>query len=58
MDPFYYLCFVFVYHSVLSVSRSLVATGWERYDHYALFCVVFSVRLSLSHMVSRVRCDI
>ena len=32
MDPFYYLCFVFVCHTVLSVPCSLVLTWWERAD--------------------------
>ena len=42
--------------AVLSVSCSLVITCWESADLLALLCVVFSCVLSLSHMVSRVRC--
>ena len=32
MDPFCYLCFVFVCHTVLSVPCSLVGTYWEKAD--------------------------
>ena len=41
MDPFYYLCFMFVYDIVLSVRCSLVITCWERADLLALLCVIF-----------------
>ena len=30
MDPFCYLCFLFVCHAVLSVDCRIVVTGWER----------------------------
>ena len=42
MDPFCYLCFVFVYHTVLSVPCSTDVTYWERADLLALLCVMFS----------------
>ena len=63
-----FLLFVFyVCHDVLSVHCSLVVTCWEMDDLLALLYVVIScvfvtfpygVFLSLSHMVSWVRCDI
>ena len=37
----YYLCFVFVCHTVLSVPCSLVDTCWERADLLTLLYVVF-----------------
>ena len=45
------LCYV-----VLSVPCSLVITGLESTDLLPLLCVVVSCVLSLSHMVSRVKC--
>ena len=42
VDPFCYLCFVFVYHTVLSVPCSLVVTCWERADLLALLYGMFS----------------
>ena len=56
MDPFCYFSFVFFCHSVLSVPYSLVATCGERTDVYALLFVMFLLFLSLSHMMSWVRC--
>ena len=47
------LCLCYI---VLSAPCSLVVTCWERADLLTLLCVVFSCVLSLSHMVSRVRC--
>ena len=58
MDPFCYLCFMFVCHTVLSVSCSLVVTCKERAGLLALLYVMFSCVLLLSHMVSLVRCGI
>ena len=60
MDLF--LCFVFVFDvTVLSVPCSLVVTCWVRADILTMLCVmffgvVFLVFLSLSNMVSWVRC--
>ena len=56
MDPLCYLCLVFVCHTVLSVPCSLVVTCWERADLLALLYVMFLVFLSLSDIVSWVRC--
>ena len=42
MDPFCYLCFVFVCHTAFSVTCSLVVTCWEMADLVALLCVMFS----------------
>ena len=46
---------VFLWHTVLSVHCSLVDTCWDRADLLAL-CIVFLEFLSLSLMVSCVRC--
>ena len=57
VDPF--LLFVFhvcLCYSFLPVPCSLVITCWERVALLALLYVVFSCILSLSHMVSWVRC--
>ena len=51
-DPFCYLCLMFV----LPVPCSLVIICWERADLLAFLCVMLSCVLSLSLMVSRVRC--
>ena len=52
-----FLLFMFrVYHAVLSVHFSLMATCWERADLSALLYVMFLVFLSLSHVVAWVRC--
>ena len=59
MDPFCYLCLTFVFiilSSKLSVPCSLEITFWERTDLLALLCVMVLVFLSLSHMVSGLRC--
>ena len=42
VDPFCYLCFVFVCNTVLSVPCSLVVTCWVRADLLALLYVMFS----------------
>ena len=42
MDPFCYLCFVIVWHTVLSVPCSLVVPCWQRADRLALLYVMFS----------------
>ena len=42
MDPFCYLCFLYVYHTVLSVPCSLAVTCWEGADLLALLYVMFS----------------
>ena len=53
MDPFSYLCFIFV----ISVLSFLFVAAWERADLLALLCVVSYCVLSLSHIiVFRVRC--
>ena len=41
MDPFRYLCFVFVSHTVLSLLCSCVVMCWERALFYVLFSCVF-----------------
>ena len=46
VDPIRFFC----------VHHSLVATCWERADLLAHLCVMFSFVLSLSHMLSSVRC--
>ena len=54
-----FLLFVFCFclcHTVLSVPCSLVVTCLERTDLLALLYIMFSCVLSLSHMVSWVRC--
>ena len=51
MDPFL-ICMIRVCHAFLFVC-SLVVTCWEKASLSALLCVPF---LSLSHVVSRVRC--
>ena len=45
-----------VCHAVLSVHLRLVVIYWERANLLALFYVMFSCVLSLSHVVSWVRC--
>ena len=55
MDPFRYLCFM-SYYTVLSVHCSVMVTCWERADILVLLYVMFSWVLSLSHVVSWVRC--
>ena len=45
MDPFCYLCFMFVCHNVLSVPCSTVIACWEMADPLALLCVMFSCDL-------------
>ena len=45
-----------VYHAFLSVRSSLVVTCWKRANLLALLYVIFSCVLSLSHVVSWVRC--
>ena len=51
MDHFCYLCIVFVIFSCLFI------VGWERADLLALLYVTFFiVFLSLSHVMSLVRC--
>ena len=42
MDPFFYLWFMFVCHTVLSVPCSLVITCWERADLLAFLYLMFS----------------
>ena len=42
MDPFCYLCFVFVCRTVLSVPSSLVVTCWERAGLLAFLYVMVS----------------
>ena len=44
------------YYVFLSVHCSLVVTCWERADLLALVYMMFFVFLSLSHVVSCVRC--
>ena len=63
MDPFCLLFFMFNVcygYAVMSVPCRLLITCWERVDLLALLCVMFSCvfKLSLSHMVSGVRCGI
>ena len=53
VDPFCYLRFTFV----LVLLSCLFLADWERADLLALLCVKFSCVLSLSNMVSRVRCS-
>ena len=55
MDFFCYLCVMFVMF-FLSIHCSLVVTCWERADLLALLYVMFYCVLSLSHVVSCVRC--
>ena len=55
MDHFCYLWFVFVIF-FLSIHCSLVVTCWERADLLALLYVMFYYVLSLSHVVTWVRC--
>ena len=45
-----------IYVAVLSVYCSLVVTCWELANLLALLCVILSCVLSLSHVVSMVRC--
>ena len=45
-----------IYVAVLSVHCSLVVTCWKRANLLALLCVMFSCVLSLSHLMSMVRC--
>ena len=45
-----------LYYTIVSVPCSLVITCWERADLLALLCMMFPYVLSLSQMVSRVRC--
>ena len=42
VDPFcyMYLCFMFVFYAILSVSCSLVITCWERAYLLAISCVI------------------
>ena len=43
MNPFCYLCFVFVFcHTDLSVSGTLVVTCWESGDLLGLWYIMFS----------------
>ena len=42
LHPFCYLCFVFVCHTAMSVSCSVVVTCWERADLLALLYAIFS----------------
>ena len=46
----------FVCHAFLSVHCSLVVTCWERADPLALLYEMFYCVLSLSHVMSGVRC--
>ena len=50
------LCVFHVCRIFLSVHCSLVVTCWERADLLDLLCVMFYCVLSLSHVVSWVRC--
>ena len=57
MDPFCYVRFTFFIIILPStVYSKLVITCWEIADLLALLCVMFLVFLSLTYMVSRVRC--
>ena len=47
----------FVYFMFIVCSFLLVVNYWERADLLALLYVMFIVFLSLSHLVSWVRCD-
>ena len=52
-----FLLFMFcVYHVFMSVNCSLGVTCWERIGLCTLLYVMFSCVLSLSHIVSWVRC--
>ena len=54
-----FLLFMFhvcLYYAVLSFPCSIVIICWERADLLVFFFVMFSCVLSLSLMVSRVRC--
>ena len=47
MDPFYYMCFLLVCYTFLSVPCSLVVTCWERADllvllYVMILCVFFT----------------
>ena len=42
LDPFCSLCFLFVFHTVLSVSCIYVAIRWKRTDLLTLWYMVFS----------------
>ena len=58
MDPF--LLFIFhicLYYTVLSVPCRLAITCSETAELLALLYVILNCVLSLSHMVSLVRCD-
>ena len=44
------------YYTVLSVPTILVITCWESDDLLSLLCMMFPCVLSLSHMVSQIRC--
>ena len=50
------MCCFRVCHAFMSVHCSLVITCWERDNLFALVCVMFYCVLSLSHVVSWVRC--
>ena len=57
----FFLLHVFMFHvclnyNVLSVPCSLMITCWTRQDLLALLCMMFPCVLSLSHMVSLVKC--
>ena len=41
VDHFCYLCFLFVYHTVVSIPCNLVVTYWERADLLAIVYLVF-----------------
>ena len=59
VDHIYYLCITFVFIIVsccLVCSLQPLITCLGRADFLALLCVMFPCFLSLSHMVSRVRC--
>ena len=58
MDPFCYKCFIFVYHTVLSVTCSLAAICWERADLFALLYVMFSCAFVTFQYGFRVGCGI
>ena len=56
MDHLSYFSLVFVVLSCASVCWCLVVTCWERADPLVLVCDVLIVKLSLSPLVSWVRC--
>ena len=56
VDPFLFM--FYVCNAVLSVHYNIMVICWEMANLLALLYVIFSCVLSLSHVVSWVRCGI